>query len=309
MNYTQISDRLPSFFHATNDYEHGCYRCSKSVGIQRAIIQANPKSYQFRMVFDIDYEVFPEFIAEDRQVLEPNWIAINPKNGHAHVAYELEIPVHRYDGASYKALNYAAKIQHVYTKKLGADRNYSEFLMKNPVSIAWDVHHRTNALRKLEDLAEFILPGEFPKYITKRVAETCHLGRNCHLFNTLRRWAYKAIRDFWGGSLERWRSMCRNQAELFNIYTNPLPLSEVKSCAYSVAKWTWNKITAREFSRIQQKRSIAANEKRWAPSQQHREDMQVSARLMRAKGMPYRMIGEMLGIDHSRIYRWLNETT
>jgi hypothetical protein len=172
-NYTQISQRLPRFLKASSHFGYGTTSVKQENIHHFSHIQCNPRGYQYRMVFDLDYHVS---LSDFDQLQTPNWIAFNPQNGHAHVAYELEIPIHRYDGARHHPLQWGAKVQYAYTKKLRADPGYAEFLMKNPLHIQWDVRTLSKELICLEDMAKFIKPSELPKYITKKVAETCHLS-------------------------------------------------------------------------------------------------------------------------------------
>jgi hypothetical protein len=101
------------------------------------------------------------------------------------------------------------------------------------------------------ELAEY-LPG-IEKYRPKRRApEEVGLGRNVALFDLTRKWAYKAIRSYWGGGLDgwnRWLSVANSRALVYNgDFKQPLGGREVWHIARSVAKWTWRNTTAEGFS-------------------------------------------------------------
>ena len=80
------------------------------------------------------------------------------------------------------------------------------------------------------------------------------LGRNCNLFDYLSTWAYKAIRQGWP-EYERWLEACLTRAEGYNkkTFKEPLPQSEVKATAKSVARWTHKNFSSAGFSEWQAK--------------------------------------------------------
>jgi hypothetical protein len=65
--------------------------------------------------------------------------------------------------------------------------------------------------------------------------------------------------------VDRWGVAVLQQCEKYNNFASPLPVSEVRSIAKSVAKWTWQKYTGRmddkDFSKIQAMRAIKRNKK------------------------------------------------
>uniref|UniRef100_UPI001555E025 primase C-terminal domain-containing protein n=1 Tax=Halomonas hibernica TaxID=2591147 RepID=UPI001555E025 len=76
------------------------------------------------------------------------------------------------------------------------------------------------------------------------------LGRNCTLFEKLRQWAYKAIRQGWPDA-DRWYEAVLTRARAYNDFDAPLPDSEVKATARSVAKWTHCNLSSSGFSQWQ----------------------------------------------------------
>ena len=159
------------------------------------------------------------------------------------------------------------------------------------------------------ELAEY-LPG-IEKYRPKRRApEEVGLGRNVALFDLTRKWAYKAIRSYWGGGLDgwnRWLSVANSRALVYNgDFKQPLGGREVWHIARSVAKWTWRNTTAEGFSAWQAKAGakggVASGKARVAAS----EDKRASARLMRDSGMSYGAIAAELDVSKGIVHKWCN---
>ncbi|MDV7393619.1 primase C-terminal domain-containing protein, partial [Arthrospira platensis SPKY1] len=73
------------------------------------------------------------------------------------------------------------------------------------------------------------------------------LGRNCTLFDRLRHWAYKAIRQGWP-SYERWLMAVEQRAHAYNDFSTPLSSNEVDHIAKSVAKFTHKNFSPSLFS-------------------------------------------------------------
>ena len=70
------------------------------------------------------------------------------------------------------------------------------------------------------------------------------------MFYTVRQWSYKAIRDFWAPNYKRkWNSAVYDQVEALNAqFKVPLPVSEVKAIAKSIANWTYREFTPEKKS-------------------------------------------------------------
>jgi hypothetical protein len=83
--------------------------------------------------FDIDR---PDayFAAEDGNVPPFNFVAVNPKNGHAHGVYLLAKPVHKFSAARRKPIDWAAAIERGIRRRLEADPAYSGISREEPVA-------------------------------------------------------------------------------------------------------------------------------------------------------------------------------
>lgn len=82
--------------------------------------------------------------------------------------------------------------------------------------------------------------GDMPPASWKRTKRrnVVGLGRNCHLFETARTWAYREVRHHWGDS-EGLRLAISAEAHEMNaeLFPEPLAWSEVEQIAKSIHKW------------------------------------------------------------------------
>jgi hypothetical protein len=203
-------------------------------------------------VFDVDRRG-AAYAWDDADLPPPTWTAINRENGHAHIAWGWQVPVKvEGDGASTKALRYLAAIEGCISERLGADSGYRGVTTKNPLHPQWVVDHPGRLLLyELDDLAEWL--PELPAYRPpRRTQEQAGLGRNVMLFDELRKWACRAIRDYWGSGprgWDEWLACCESRAGTVNAgFSMALHWSEVRHTAKSVARWTWKHVTAKGFS-------------------------------------------------------------
>lgn len=224
----------------------------KSTAKGKRYLQINQPKKHFYLIFDVDYE---GAVASwyDNELPEPLWTAKNRKNGHAHIVYRLKVPVCTSDIAHLEPLRYLAAIESAMIEKLQADRGFAGLLTKNPLHPHWDTHHWTEYEYTLDELAERLDLRGHPK---RRGIEATGLGRNVELFDSVRKWAYKAIRGFWQPNYKaRWSNAVLSEVESLNgQFSEPLPYSEVKSIAKSIANWTHKHFTPAGFSKEQAKR-------------------------------------------------------
>lgn len=198
-------------------------------------IQGNQPCMLHYFFFDIDRSD-AVMAWHDENLPMPYWTAQTQKNGHAHICYKLEIPLCTSEFASQKAIAYAAKIQAGLADRLGADVGYSHLITKNPFHKDWRVEFWSDKAYTLDYLADFI---DLPKKLSKK-QECLGLGRNCTLFDNVRKWAYEAIREHRSSVFDVWYSNVLKVAENANCaFLEPLPHSEVKATAKSIAKYCW----------------------------------------------------------------------
>ena len=281
-------------------------------------IQANQPCMVHYFFFDIDR---PEAVMawHDENLPMPYWTAQNPENGHAHICYKLKVPICTSEYGSQKAIKFGASVQAGIAKKLGADVNYSHLITKKPFHSDWRVEFWSEEAYTLEYLADFI---DLPKKLTKK-QEQLGLGRNCIMFDTVRIYAYKAIRaqlehgydNYYADVLERCMSVNSE-------FLQPLPSSEVKATARSIAKWVWRNHNSVEFqqafSEKQAKRghkgasvanSKGANSKGGkARSQQYSDQRQLALQL-HIQGVNNTQIAKQLNVSRMTVNRWFKGVT
>ena len=228
---------LPHKPYCTDELGAGLIIRQKKTAIQMPYIQPNPPCLVSSLVFDIDRSD-AYFSWSDANLPPPNWIAKNRLNGHAHIGYMLATPVCTSHRAKQKIIEYTAKIQQAYSLALGADHGYSGLITKNPFNTQWENHIFDVQPYDLGYLADFVELQE----LKTDLREVSGLGRNCMMFDTVRFWAYKAIRAHRGSTFDIWLGKVLEQCQNANgAFIEPLPYSEVKATAKSIARYCWKK--------------------------------------------------------------------
>lgn len=220
----------------------------KTIAIKKKYIQINQPCITAYFIFDIDREG-AVLAWHDSNLPTPYWTCKNPKNGHAHIVYRLKIPFCTSSMAHLEPIRYAAAIQSALAQRLKADRGYAGLLTKNPCHPHWQYHQWTEYEYTLDELANYLDLRGHPI----KGPESFGLGRNCALFDNVRHWAYKAIREFWGPNYKHnWNDAVYSYVEAINAqFIVPLPISEVRAIAKSVSKWTCRKFTPERFRQSQ----------------------------------------------------------
>jgi len=309
--------RLPRKPYCSDDATASMIRTTEHA-VRHSYIQHNPPHLICWLVFDLDHKnaLYQWY---DAHLPPPAFITIDTGSdgglhGSGHVVYGVTAPVARTEMARTRPLRFAAAVEHAYRRALHADEGYAGLVTKNPFHAQWEVWTPAPAdesgVYELCDLAEWVtLPAA--NEMRKSKSETHGLGRNCSLFEHLRHWAYREIRKYWGpAGLPSWNEAVLRKAEKLNTFPEPLPFSEVKATAKSVAKWTWRNITpqgleqliaATHTPEIQRRRGEKKGEKR-------RQENLERALQMKAEGHSNRQIGLALGADHKTIASWLERS-
>ena len=287
---------------------------SKSHAIRFPLIQINTPHLINYLIFDIDApDAYLHFL--DANLPTPSWIAKNPKNGHCHICYALKTPVCKTENARMKPLRYLASIEYSYAKKLGADLRYTGVLTKNPLDADWQTTFLSPIEYELAELADFIDLETKPKAAN----EVSGLGRNCMMFDTVRFWAYKAIRAHLNGGYDIWYAEVLKVAINANeAFLDPLGYSEVKATAKSVARWVWRNHGSAEFqaqfsakqARKGKAGAAAANAVGACStggkvrSQQY-SDIRQEALKLHVMGFNPTQIAKKLNISRPSVYKWV----
>lgn len=284
----------------------------KKIAIKKPFIQHNQPCFLSSLVFDVDT---PDayFSWFDANLPTPSWISKNRQNNHAHIGYLLTTPVCTSHRAKQNVIEYLAKIEQAYTLALGADRGYSGLITKNPFHSEWENHIFDVQPFDLGYLADFVELQE----LKTDLSEVSGLGRNCMMFDTVRHWAYEAIRAFISGSADSW------YAEVLKVATNangafvePLPYSEVKATAKSVSRWVWRnhvQAHAKFIERQSTKGKIGAtvanakgacNLGGKVRSQQY-SDIRQEAFKLHIMGKSIKEISEYLNVHRNSVSKWV----
>lgn len=150
-------------------------------------------------------------------------------------------------------------------RRLKADVSYCGLISKNPLHPEWAVHHQAVRGYDLDELADPLTKLDMKPVL--KIELEIGLGRNCEVFEQLRKAAYRKVIIIKSESLgfDHFQHWCRERAATFNSeFRTPLNFREVRSISRSVAKWVWNEFTPEEFSKIQSRRGKRSAKKRWA---------------------------------------------
>jgi hypothetical protein len=129
------------------------------------------------------------------------------------------------------------------------------------------------------------------------------------LFDYLSNWAYRAIRQGYP-QYDRWFEAVFTRAEAYNNqqFASPLPLSEVRATAKSIAKFTHKNFSAAGFSAWQARQGAKGGRKSKRPTQSgSMAELLPQVLLMQAQGYSNRMISDDLGIGSATISRWTSK--
>jgi hypothetical protein len=234
---------------ATDDLALGCWRQSRDSALQRRYLEHSPRALLSMLVVDVDHsDTLMRAIGLPRTHPEPSWVA-EGISGRGHVGWVLSAPVCRTDAARPEPLEFAARVQEGLRRALDGDAGYAGLLTKNPTHEGWYPTWGRAEPYELRDLARG-LGDLFPSALPKRAAETTGLGRNVHLFDALRHWAYRA-RYRYDDRLEWEQTVLAYALNINTEFTLPLGTPEVAATAQSVARWVWRKFSREGLVQVQ----------------------------------------------------------
>jgi hypothetical protein len=300
---------LPLRPYCTNSLKHGLVIRPREQAVRKPYLEINPPSLVSWLVFDIDRDN-AAFAWQDVFGLKaPHLAIINQDTGHAHLWYKLASPVCRSNAGRIKPLEYLAAIQRTYTSLLGADPGYAGLVTKNPLHPAHGllIFRPLSKPYSLSELASNV--DLLPKPRKSEVVQG--LGRNCTVFDTVRKWAYKAISGYWSpDGISHWKKALRSECKAINqTFPKPLPESEIRAISDSIASWTWKRMTPQgRQALIARTHTPEAQAERGRKSgqarKQARAEDRAKARLMKESGKTVREIAETLGVHYSTVSRW-----
>lgn len=293
-NLTLFGKRLPRKPYHTDDFGMGLRIRDVQKALQARYIQPNGPTHRYWLVYDVDRSgaVLDWY---DRGAPPPTIVAQNPANGHAHLIYGLDVPVRTAPDGKPGPLRYAAAVDCALRAVLDADAGYAGLICKNPLHSHWRVTEWEPRLYELGDLASWLDLSAFNDR-RKRLPDY-GLGRNCTLFEKLRTWAYRAIRQGWP-EYERWHEAVLERARAYNAFEAPLPDNEVRATAKSVAKWTHSRLSQEGFALSQRAKGCKKGERL-------RKELEGDVREMALAGFSQRQIATKTGVSQRTVGRWL----
>lgn len=300
-----FESRLPKRPYCTDSLElEGLYRLPIAEAMERLLIQPNTAKLHVALCFDVDR---PSAAIDwyDRGLPEPNLSVKNPANGHAHLIYLLEVPVAVSELARIQPIRFLASVQEGLRRKLEADRGYAGLVVKNPRHANWTTVQWSDQPYELGYLAEFVnLPSPAEMRRRSKCKNYAGLGRNCTIFEVVRREAYSLVREYWRpGGESNFREAVLQSVLASNTRDigSPLDSKECATIARSIAKWVWRQFTPAKFREVQSVRGKRKGAKK-------RSEALPEALRMSAEGYSQRQIAEVLNVDQKTIGNWVRKS-
>lgn len=291
--------RLPARPRCSNDPQrYGTRVLPLILAAGHRYIQYNRPGKTTYLVFDLDY-AGAAYAWVDAGLPAPTWTCTNPGNGHAHLGYALKDPVVTCSAGHQAPARYLGAIEAAFGDALKADVDFNRGLTKNPLHSHW----LTEVIRlepyTLQELAEYVdLKGR----TRARLIIDGKRGRNCELFDAVRKWSYREVLAFRlaGSSLEEWLAHVERETTERNAFADayPLPARETRHLAKSIAVWTWRHYTGcgtaePEFRAAQARRGKAKGATKRALGLD-----------MLANGRQVAEIMSELGVCEKTVYNW-----
>lgn len=230
---------LPRYPYATDDLSQGIWRQQRAEALERRYIEANPQALTNLLVVDIDDAIALQkaYWCTDYR---PNWVVVNPANGHAHSLWLLASPIPRTEYSHRKPIAYAHAITEGLRISVNGDKGYAGLITKNPLHASWEAYQLHSHAYTLDELktaleADNCMPGKRWRKTKRRYVTG--LGRNCTIFDSARLWAYREMRHYFGYPF-RLRVAVENYVfQLNREFKDPLPNREVSQIADSIVRW------------------------------------------------------------------------
>lgn len=243
---TDLWDRiwLPRRPLATDDPTTGLTRTSRTLALDRRLIETNPAALTSLLAVDVDH---PDALIRalwDRADWLPTVVTENPTSGHAHAIWALTAPVATTEYAHRRPLALAAAVTEGLRRSVDGDPAFGGLITKNPLNGNWSTHWVTSHTYGLNELAGHLDDADLMPPTSWRRARRRNpigLGRNCTIFETARTWAYREARHHWGDPDGLHRAITSTVRDLNQNFSDPLPSSETRAIATSIHKWITTK--------------------------------------------------------------------
>lgn len=224
------TDFFPKKPYCCDDPKMGMVIRPRAVALGKRYIQVNDL-YHRAIVVDIDHDdAAGRWV--DSVIAPPSWVAIDKRSGRGHLAWVLKIPVCKTQAGRDHPIRYLAAVEYNITRVMGGDPLYRGLLTKNPFHTDWRVWWPGRWDYSLSDLSRGLDLFSPPRGKKER-----GVGRNCSLFDSVRKWSYQSIYGY--QTLSEWEKAVNSAAREMNTFATPLQGGEVAGIARSVARWTW----------------------------------------------------------------------
>lgn len=302
-----FKNNLPQKPYCTDDLNFGLKIRPAETAITKRYLQYNKPTDLRWFVYDIDRPTGHFDWYDIPHCPAPNISVMNRENGHAHLFYGLEVPVHLQTTAKKNPIRFASSIDVALIKTLNADEAYSELISKNPLNGFWETKVWRNSSYDLSELADNLDLDKY-KDARKRLPEI-GLGRNCNLFDLTRFFAYREIRKPIENYLfdecyseEDFINRCICYAKNHNDFKTPLPQREILSIGKSVGKWVYRNMSPAGFLEWAENRRKKSIEVRHELSDEKRR----TAKALLELGYSKKEIMIMLRITKMQLLRYFN---
>jgi Replicase family/Primase C terminal 1 (PriCT-1)/Homeodomain-like domain len=304
--------------YCSNDLGYGLKILPKSLALQKKYLQHNKPLMAGWIVLDCDKAGAFELAGQKSAVPPPNFIVYNQENGHCHIFYGLKAPVCTSELGRLKPLKLLSAIELALLDLFESDPLYTGLISKNPTHNAWELQEFQEDLWELGELQGWL---DLNKSTKSKIV--IGVGRNCTIFDTVRKWAYKNVLSHRiAGNLVSFQEQVYNQCYSINSnFLLPLLENELQAIAKSIAKWVWKKYTGRlpedqwakyvadtHTPEIQAKRGKKGGKVGGRGRDSTTKEKQLKALSMRSEGMTYQQISDCLGVPLSTVARWCKKS-
>lgn len=313
----RLFDNLPEKPYCSDGFEWGLGTKirNKKQAIIKPYIQLNHPMWKKYIILDIDNPgAVADWMYENSHLPAPNIVIENKKNGRAHFVYELLDAVSFTNKSSLKAQNYFNAVERALTNAFDADERFNGVLCKNPLSSAWRVTSFKEGAYHLKELADKLelAPPSFMHTMKdqehQKSANDADLicGRNDEVFHTVRKLAYRDIKDFKDNAGQLFDHWLNHVLELVkhknSIFTNPMDYKECLHIAKSISKFCWKKHEecVQRFSAKQAIRGSKGGKKRSLKY----DDIRAKAKKLYRTGTKVKEIAEKLNVSVRSIQRY-----
>lgn len=229
---------VPRRPYASNNPRKGVQPMSKREALECSHVQVQTATMRAALTIDLDH---PEAVTIVREMdfPRPHLTMVKPENGHLHAVWQIAEPVAFSERSRHKPRQAYRDLQAQITCLYGADSGFSGFMVKTPFHPQWQTLQHDAPPYSMAELFE-AMPAGIPAQARLKRQEAHGEGRNHTLFEIGRLWAYGQVkRARRNGVYQKWEDQVIREFNMLNAFDTPLSVSEVRSIAYSVARWTW----------------------------------------------------------------------